>query len=310
MSGGALPAQAGPTPKGLCEAAPDGEAIDEDGNPRGDYASGDVPNIQKSGTSGRVNEGQIVLTNGMNVGHRAGTPSAPGALAAGAFTLDVTAGQGLRFQIDQRRDHAILPAATHRLLRRVKVPLIRVGGQGGVLNEARVEGSPVPLPAGDFDFKYTEGEILLDPGDRADVVAVIPAGALAGQVLTLWTQDFSRTGPSADVREHSHRAGRALQRHGTPGLRIHWRPATTLRASIPGAEVETLGAATRHPARSVDVLAGQAWFVEPGNPTDQRPAARSASTASSARTTSQAITPRFHTKRRRVMPPRSATRWN
>ena len=26
---------------------------------------------------GRVNEGQVVLTNGMNVGHRAGTPSAP-----------------------------------------------------------------------------------------------------------------------------------------------------------------------------------------------------------------------------------------
>ena len=44
-------------------------------------------------------EGNIVLTNGMNVGGRAGTPAAPGALALGAHTLDVVAGEGLRMQL-------------------------------------------------------------------------------------------------------------------------------------------------------------------------------------------------------------------
>lgn len=241
VSGGALPAQASPSPKALCEGAPNGDALDEDGAPRGDYASGDVPNIQKPGTSGRVNEGQLVLTNGMNVGGRAGSPSAPGALVAGAFTLPVAAGQGQRFQV--------VNAATTRFFRLiltdqagVQVPLIRVGGQGGLLNHARLEGDPVtPVPAGVFDFKYRAGEILLDPGDRADVVAVIPTGALVGQVLTMWTQDFSRTGlgfsniPTVPVA-HLSVTGAGPAYSLTPG--------TALRASIGGAEVETLGAAT------------------------------------------------------------------
>lgn len=241
VSGGALPAQVNPWPKDLCEGAPNGAALDEDGAPRGDYASGDVPNIQKPGTSGRVNEGQLVLTNGMNVGGRAGTPSAPGALAAGAYTLDVTAGQGLRFQL--------VNAATTRFFRLiltdqagVQVPLIRVGGQGGVLNHARLEGDPVtPVPAGVFDFKYRAGEIVLDPGDRADVVAVIPAGAVAGQVLTMWTQDFSRTGlgfaniPTVPVAHLSVTGA---------GPAYALAVGTALRASIGGAEIETLGPAT------------------------------------------------------------------
>jgi FtsP/CotA-like multicopper oxidase with cupredoxin domain len=72
-----FPAQAPPTPKGLCETAP----IDENGDPAPPYAAGDIPSIQTKATSGRTNEGQTVLTNGKNVGGRAGTPSAPGALA-------------------------------------------------------------------------------------------------------------------------------------------------------------------------------------------------------------------------------------
>jgi FtsP/CotA-like multicopper oxidase with cupredoxin domain len=241
VSGGALPSQPSPSPKELCEAAPDGIALDEDGNPRGDYASGDVPNIQKPGTAGRVNEGQIVLTNGMNVGHRGGSPALPGPLAPGAFTLDVTAGQGLRLQL--------VNAATTRFFRLlltdaagVKVPLIRVGGQGGVLNHARLEGDPVsPPPAGVFGFKYTEGEILIDPGDRADVVAVIPAGATAGQVLTLWTQDFPRTGTTfANIPTVP------VAHFGVTGAGPVYSLAAgaALRASIPGSEIETLGAAT------------------------------------------------------------------
>ena len=64
----------------------------------------------------------------------------------------------------------------------MQIPLVRVGGQGGLLDNALVEGGVV----GGFDFKYTSGEILLDPGDRADVVAAIPTAATG--VLTLWTR--------------------------------------------------------------------------------------------------------------------------
>jgi FtsP/CotA-like multicopper oxidase with cupredoxin domain len=241
VSGAALTPQPGPVPKDLCEAAPDGDAIDEDGNPRGNYAAGEVPNIQSPGTSGRVNEGNVVLTNGMNVGHRAGSPAAPGALAPGAHTLDVLAGQGLRFQL--------INAATTRFFRLiltdaagVQIPLVRVGGQGGLIDHARVEGDPVtPVPAGVFNFKYTAGEIVLDPGDRQDVVVAIPAGATAGQVLTLWTQDFSRTGagfahiPTVPVAHLAVTGG---------GPAYTLAAGTALRASIPGAEVEVLGAPT------------------------------------------------------------------
>ena len=154
-----------------------------------------MPNIQLAGLSGPVNEGETVLTNGKNVGARAGTPAAPGALAPGASKLSVAAGQGLRLQV--------LNAGTTRFIRLlltdqsgVKIPLVRVGGQGGLMDSAHTEGGVVS----GFDFHYTLGEILLDPGDRQDVVAVIPLTANVGDVLTLWTQDFERTG--TDSRTH------------------------------------------------------------------------------------------------------------
>ena len=185
VSGGNLAGQQGPDPVDLCETAP----IDEDGQPRGIYQSGDVPNIQIDALSGPVNEGQTVLTNGKNVGARAGTPAAPGVLAPGASKLNVQAGQGVRLQL--------ISSATTRFFRLLltdqsgaQIPLVRVGGQGGLLDSAHTEGGVV---AG-FNFEYTLGEILLDPGDRQDVVAVIPAGAGVGDVLTLWTQDFPRLG--------------------------------------------------------------------------------------------------------------------
>jgi FtsP/CotA-like multicopper oxidase with cupredoxin domain len=182
---GAFEAQAGQNPVDLCETP-----IDNHGAPVGGVlAAGDVPNIQT--TSGRVNEGQTVLTNGVNVGGRAGTPEAPGALTPGASMLDVNPGQGLRLQIGD--------AATTRFFRLrltdntgTDIDLVRVGGEGGLLDEAVLDGTP----AGGFDFDYNEGEILLDPGDRADVVIAFP-GTASG-VWTLWTEDFRRTGGSGD----------------------------------------------------------------------------------------------------------------
>jgi FtsP/CotA-like multicopper oxidase with cupredoxin domain len=191
VSGGALPAQAAPTPKNLCEGPAvggDPYPVDEDGNVRGAYAAGDIPNIQTKDHAGRVNEGQTVLTNGMNVGARAGTPSAPGALAAGARTLQVRAGTGLRLQL--------LNASQVRYMRLrltnpngVQIPLRKVGGEGGLLNAAVTEGGS----QGAFDTKFFSGEILLPPGTRADVVAAIPTNVGSG-VMTLWTEDYNRTG--------------------------------------------------------------------------------------------------------------------
>ncbi len=185
VSGGALPAQAPPTPKDLCETSP----IDEDGAARGAFAAGDIPNVQSPDPNGMTNEGQTVLANGKNVGARAGTPSAPGALAAGASKLDVQAGQGVRLQL--------VNAATIRFFRLrlttstgALVRLVRIGGEGGLLDNAVLEGGVQSTPAA-FDTKYSQGEILIPPGGRADVVAAIPAAATG--VLTLWTEDFART---------------------------------------------------------------------------------------------------------------------
>ena len=188
--------QPGPTPESLCELFP----MNEDGTARGaPFTAGFVPTIQKGSVSidgfqKRTNEGHTVLTNGVNVGGRPGTPDAPGALVAGGETpLDVLSGQGLRLQI--------VNCATTRFFRLrlttnagTQVDLVRVGGEGGLLNYAVKEGGVIGGPGG-FDTKYDSGEILLPPASRADVVVAIPAGEAIGSVLTLWTRDFARTGP-------------------------------------------------------------------------------------------------------------------
>ncbi|MGH2446126.1 MAG: PKD domain-containing protein, partial [Candidatus Limnocylindria bacterium] len=180
VGGGPLPAHKGFSPIDLCETP-----IDHMGGPLpGPLAAGDVPNVQRNG---RTDEGQTVLANGMNAGGRSGDPSAPGALAPGASTLAVQPGQGLRLQA--------INAATTRFFRLrltaddgTFIPLVRVGGEGGLLDHAVLEGTAT----GGFDFGYDEGQTLLGPGDRADLVAAIPASA-AG-IATLWTEDFRRTG--------------------------------------------------------------------------------------------------------------------
>ena len=186
LDGLVLPAQPGPFPTTLCDTP-----IDDHGLPIGaPLAAGDVPNVQLAG-GGRTNEGQTVLTNGKNVGGRAGSPSAPSGLNAGAATLDVQPGQGVRLQV-------INTAAIRYMRLRlttstgVQIPLVRVGGEGGLLDNAIVEGSTQPPTSGVFDFKYAPGESLLGPGDRADLVAAIPASATG--VATLWTMDFARAG--------------------------------------------------------------------------------------------------------------------
>jgi FtsP/CotA-like multicopper oxidase with cupredoxin domain len=196
MGPNALPKQAAPSPKDLCETAP----LNDQGKPGTPFGSGDIPNIQTDTTNltpanARTNEGVLVLTNGKNVGQRSGGPGpppagnpTPGAVLAGATKLDVLAGQGLRLQMLNSA------AVRYMRLRLTKadgtlIPLIRVGGEGGLLNAAIQEGGVISS----IDTKYEPGEILLPPGSRADVVAAIPTGGV-GTDLTMWTEDFSRTG--------------------------------------------------------------------------------------------------------------------
>jgi FtsP/CotA-like multicopper oxidase with cupredoxin domain len=184
-----LPNQPGPTPATLCDTP-----MDNDGNPildaNGDPVprqEGDIPNVQPVESNARVNEGQTVLTNGMNVGGRSGRPDAPDDLSAGAATLDVRPGQGIRFQLVNaatvRYFHLRLTTSTG-----AQIPLVRVGGEGGLLDAGVVEGGD---PNG-FETHFEPGEIVIAPGERADVVAAIPPNATG--VATLWTIDFFRTG--------------------------------------------------------------------------------------------------------------------
>ena len=228
----ALPVQADPTPKKLCETP---TAVDGSGNLRGSsYAAGDIPSIQQN-VGGRENEGQTVLTNGKNVGARAGSPSSPGALAPGVSTLNVRPGQGLRLQL--------LNASAIRYFRLrltdstgAMIPLIRVGGEGGLLDNAVEEGGT----QGTWVTGYDAGEIVLAPGSRADVVAAIPASA--NGVATMWTEDYQRTGlgfsdiPTVPVM-HLNVTGRPV----SPAYTIH--AGTPLRAAT-GDPVPVLGPPT------------------------------------------------------------------
>jgi FtsP/CotA-like multicopper oxidase with cupredoxin domain len=218
----------------LCNTAP----IDEDGNPRGPFAVNDVPNIQLPGTAGQVNEGEIVLLNGKNVGGRAGAPddNPLGDLDANAETMNVLAGQTIRLRIGSE--------ATVRFYRlrltgsdgtnTVQVPLVRIGGENGLLNKAKLEGGIVS----GFDFGYDSGEVLLDPGDRIDVVATFPPTATG--VFTLWEKNFVRqgsNGPNLPTVPVAH-----FKINGSMGVGPTIAAGTPILSSLgAGAEVEVLG---------------------------------------------------------------------
>ena len=243
--GGVLTAQPGFSPLQLCDTA----AVDEQGNSTGAYGVDDVPNIQQA--SGRINEGLIVLTNGENVGPRGGTPSAPAAIVPADVTMtNVQPGQGLRLQI--------VNCATTRYFRLLvtrdgldaadpggQVELVRIGGEGGLLDNAILEGGTIV----GFETKYDEGEILIPPSSRADVVVAVPDDASG--TLTMWTQDFQRlpgqggwtNTPTVPVL-HLNVTGAVIAPAYTIDGGVNGVGGTALRASIAGQAVNVLGVAT------------------------------------------------------------------
>ncbi len=189
-----------PSPVDLCEKPRDSEGRMGELAP---LAAGDIPNIMParncsaggntfgfdSETSCRVNEGQLVLTNGQVAAGRDGTPQQPGALRGEARVYPVARGQGVRLRL--------LNAAVSRYFRLHLTDaagqqqfLYRVGGEGGLLDRARVEGGML----GTLDTKYAPGEITLGVANRSDVVFRVPDDARPGDVLTLWTLDFQHYG--------------------------------------------------------------------------------------------------------------------
>ncbi len=192
-----------PSPVDLCESPRDREGRFDVMEP---HVAGDIPNIMpatncrsggnafgaESKKSCRVNEGQLVLTNGFEAAGRDGTPQAPGTLKGKAGVIEVSAGKGVRLRV--------LNAAVSRYFRlRLtdhsgdQVDLIRVGGEGGLLDRAVVEGGML----GEWDTKYERGEIVLGVANRKDIVFNVPADAKAGDILTLWTLDYQHYGTAA-----------------------------------------------------------------------------------------------------------------
>lgn len=170
-------------PQDICVTAPlDDHGVVDVTNP---FGAGEIPNIQKD--AGKIWEGQTVLANGDTPEHRFGTPTLPVALAPTASMLDVAPGQGIRlqavncstsryFRLKLTYGNGTVPGGT--------VELIRIGGEGGLLNAAVMEGGTI----GTFDTGYDPGEILLPPATRADFVFTVPADAVG--VMTMWTRDY------------------------------------------------------------------------------------------------------------------------
>ncbi len=121
-----------------------------------------------------ANPGKTVLCNGFN-------PDVDKA----AVTYNVQSGQMIRL-------HLLNEALTRSFYLKMDPTntqqLIRIGGQGGLLNNARLEGGN-PNDWG-WNTLYDQGAILLSSGMRADVVVTIPAG-LTNQTLTLWGEPLN-----------------------------------------------------------------------------------------------------------------------
>jgi FtsP/CotA-like multicopper oxidase with cupredoxin domain len=248
--------QNGPTPVQLCELP---GAKDDDGNAAAaSYAAGDVPSIMGQGPP--LVEGQTALTNGVNVGGRKGTPAAPGPLEAAAVTKDILSGQGLRLQIV---NCAHLRYFRLRLTTEagVKVNLVRIGGEGGLLDSAILEGGTLGTIPSAKATLFESGEILLPPATRADVVAAIPTGLPVNSVLTLWTRDYQRTGDSnpSNWARFPTVPVMHLKVTGAAGATYTIGAGTALRAPASMPPVETLGgpnATLLNPAAFMPVKTG------------------------------------------------------
>lgn len=122
-----------------------------------------------------VADGETVLVNGQNPG-------------AGIPTITAKSGAGIRLRL--------INTATNRYYL-LKVSnngaddnLYRIGGEGGFLEQVRLEGGIL----GTWDTKYAVGETLVSASGRSDVV-VVPIGANGDEII-ISGLPYNRGGPS------------------------------------------------------------------------------------------------------------------
>jgi len=133
---------------------------------------------ETSGTNcPKIANGDVPLVNGHN-------PS------AGVPTISAKSGAGIRLRL--------VNTSTNRYYRLhvsgngADNNLYRIGGEGGFLEQVRLEGGTL----GTWDTGYDVGEILVPASARSDVV-IVPTGA-NGDVITISGVDFTRGGPSGN----------------------------------------------------------------------------------------------------------------
>ena len=264
-------------------------------------------------SSGTVNEGQTVLTNGKNVGGRAGAPddNPLGALDAGAATLDVVAGQGLRLQIGNE--------ATVRFFR------LRLTGSDGTntirsrsfASAARAACSTTRVVEGGvvsgFDFKYDSRRDPARPGRSRRRRRRVPATATG--VLTLWTKTSSAQGSGSRRTSRPSRWRTSTSSVGR--RRLHDRRRHALLSSLGAAAKSRCSA--RRPATLLDPPRSRrpspGWRTRTSSSRTRAAAHARDQRRASASTTSRATTRRCLAHRSGDMArpratPSSATRWS
>jgi FtsP/CotA-like multicopper oxidase with cupredoxin domain len=109
-------------------------------------------------------------------------------------TIQIGAGDGVRLQL--------INSSITRFYRLKVVghSLMRVGGEGGLLDTARLEGGTVTGTVFDADgnvigedtvsLRHDKGEIVLGPAERADVV-LVPEGNVGDTIILRW-EDYAR----------------------------------------------------------------------------------------------------------------------
>lgn len=130
--------------------------------------------------------GETVLVNGSN----------PDTMQ-GLVTWNVVGGRTIRLQLFNEALTRNFDLYLWDPVNKALVPLVRIGGQGGLLNYARIEGDNANgTNYFGWQSSYQEGHISLSSGVRADAVACIPnIVTMPNQPLTLWAYNNTTQWP-------------------------------------------------------------------------------------------------------------------
>ncbi|PWU20217.1 MAG: hypothetical protein C5B50_04525 [Verrucomicrobia bacterium] len=131
--------------------------------------------------------GNSVLVNGLTPEGNA-APLAPGGTPA-PLTFPVVPGQSIRLQLFNEALTRSFDLFLVNPTNNQTIPLYRIGGQGGLLDKARLEGDDAGNPNGGNDFgwvsAYAAGHISISSGVRSDAATCIPGNVAPNTTLIL-----------------------------------------------------------------------------------------------------------------------------